>query len=111
MNSQINNHHEKWKLNYFPPSGGKYSAFISVYETEIRLVINDSKNVNQIIIRKDEISSVIERSSMVNKSVVISIQGQLHKFASYFMDTKKFISQLKIHPFNQDNIKEKAVKI
>lgn len=95
MNSQINNHHEKWKLNYFPPQGGKYSAYLLIDKEELNISILENKNTKTIKIKKCEISSIVERGSVINKSVIISIRGQIHKFTSYFMDTKKFIDVIK----------------
>ncbi|PLX07800.1 MAG: hypothetical protein C0596_09375 [Marinilabiliales bacterium] len=95
MNSQINNQHEKWKLNYFPPEGGKYSANLLIDNEELNILMLDNKNTKTIKIKKCEISSIVERGSLVNKSVTISIRGQIHKFTSYFMDTKKFIAGIK----------------
>lgn len=95
MNYQSSTPNKRWKLNYFPPYGGKFSAILFFNQKNLRVTFNDKKAKKDIYIIKEEISSIIETETMVNRSVTISIRGKAHRFNSYFMDTKKFISELK----------------
>jgi hypothetical protein len=110
MYSQPKIIHEEWKLNYFPPAGGKFSANIKADKKVISIKISNEKENQDIIIKKDEISSIKEESSPIIRSVIISVRGKTHKFSSYFMNTKRFINQIKTNSCNQNILKEKAIK-
>ena len=97
MKDTIHLQPEKWNLQYFPPSGGKYSGKMS-FEKDALIFNNKEKNNKQNIYVKiisNQIESFTINSGVIFNEVSISVNGKQHLFKGILISTQKITKLLK----------------
>jgi hypothetical protein len=97
MKKHSENQPEKWNLNYFSPSGEKFSGSLIITESAVifRQKQNNSKSAISLNIDKDEINAVAVKKSMIITEFSISANGKNHIFTRTILNPREIINKLK----------------
>lgn len=92
-----NNQPEKWNLRYFSPNGEKYLGAMTMIEGCIifRSKILFNRSSFSFKINSDEISSLCEKSGIIKKEIIISVNEKKHIFTSNSFRMRKVIDRIK----------------
>lgn len=92
-----NNQPEKWNLKYFSPSGEKYLGALTMREGSIifksKILFNRSSY--SLRINSEEISSLCEKSGIIKKEIIISVNEKKHIFTANSFRMRKVIDRIK----------------